>query len=91
MDFGRALANFRNPAMRARVPRLKRRKLTGSGPFRAGVGVNQIRYKGKCRIATPGTRVRQVGLHPAEKRLPRLPRQAGERTVVDLREDGETT
>ena len=38
MNFGRAIANWRNPEMKARAPRMKRRKLTGAGSFRAAAG-----------------------------------------------------
>ena len=54
MDFGRAIDNWRNPKLKARAPRFKRRKLTGAGSFRAASGVNQIRYNGKRRIQLPG-------------------------------------
>ena len=50
MDFGKAVANWRNPKLGTRAPRLKRRKLTGVGSFRASSGVNQIRYDGKWRV-----------------------------------------
>ena len=53
MDFGRAIANWRNPKLRARAPRLKRRKLTGAGSFRAASGVKEIRYDGKRRVKLP--------------------------------------
>ena len=35
MDFGRAIANWRNPNTRTRAPKFKRWKLTGTGSFRA--------------------------------------------------------
>ena len=53
MDFGQALANWRNPNIRTRAPRFMRRKLTGEGSFRAASGVQQIRYDGKRRIRLP--------------------------------------
>ena len=54
MDFGRAIANWRNPEAKARAPEFKRKKLTGTGSFRAASGVTQIRYNGKRRIQLPG-------------------------------------
>ena len=53
MDFGRALANWRNPEARARAPRFIKKKLTGEGSFRAASGVQQIRYDGKRRVRLP--------------------------------------
>ena len=53
MDFGRAVANWRNPDIQARSPRFRKKKLTGSGSFRAASGVAQIRYDGKRRIRLP--------------------------------------
>ena len=53
MDFGKALANWRNPNTRTRAPRFLRRKLTGEGSFRAASGVQQIRYNGKRRVRLP--------------------------------------
>ena len=54
MDFGKAITNWRNPELKSRAPRLKRRKLTGSGSFRAASGITQIKYNGKRRIQLPG-------------------------------------
>ena len=54
MDFGKAVANWRNPGLNARAPRFRKRKLTGSGSFRAASGVTQIKYNGKRRIQLPG-------------------------------------
>ena len=54
MDFGRAMVNWRNPKLKTRAPRFKRRKLTGSGSFRAASGVAQIRYNRKRRVKLPG-------------------------------------
>ena len=56
MDFGKAIDNWRNPKLKARAPRFKRRKLTRTGSFRAASGVDQIRYNGKRRIQLPGLR-----------------------------------
>ena len=54
MDFGRAITNWRNPNTRTRALKFKRKKLTGTGSFRAASGVTQIRYNGKRRIQLPG-------------------------------------
>ena len=52
-DFGRAVDNWRNPGLRARVPRLKRRTLTGTGSFLAAGSVKEVRYDGKRRVKLP--------------------------------------
>ena len=54
MDFDRAIANWQDPNTKARAPRLKKRKLSRSGSFRAASGVAQLRYNGKRRIQLPG-------------------------------------
>ena len=54
MDFGKALANWRNPKVKARAPAFRKRKATGTGSFRAASGTAQIRYNGKRRIQLPG-------------------------------------
>ena len=54
MNFGSAMANWRNPNTRTRAPKFKHEKLTGTGSFRAASGVTQIRYNGKRRIQLPG-------------------------------------
>ena len=53
MDFGTAIANWQNTELKARAPRSIRRKLTGTGSFRAASGVKEIRYNGKRRIKLP--------------------------------------
>ena len=53
MDFGKAVANWRNPNTRTRAPKFLKRKLTGEGSFRAASGVPQIHYNGKRRIRLP--------------------------------------
>ena len=53
MDFGRAIANWRNPDLKARAPTFVKRKLTGEGSFRAASGVPQIKYNGKRRVRLP--------------------------------------
>ena len=50
MDFGRAVDNWRNPNLRARVPRVKRRIFTGAGSFLAAASMKEIRYDGKRRV-----------------------------------------
>ena len=54
MDFGKALANWRNPNIKARAPKFRKRKATGTGSFRAASDTAQIRYNGKRRIQLPG-------------------------------------
>ena len=54
MDFGKAVANWRNPETRAGLPRFKKKKLTGIGSFRAASGVRHITYNQKRRIQLPG-------------------------------------
>ena len=54
MDFGRAIANWRNKDLKARAPTLKKKKATGSGSFLAASGVAQLRYNEKRRIQLPG-------------------------------------
>ena len=53
MDFGKAVANWRNPDTRARAPKFIKRKRTGESSFRAASGVQQIRYDGKRRVCLP--------------------------------------
>ena len=53
MDFGHAIANWRNPDLKASAPTFVKRKLTGEGSFRAASGVAQIKYNGKRRIRLP--------------------------------------
>ena len=52
-NFGHAINNWRNPDTRARRPAFKRKRLTGSGSFRAAGAVREIRYDGKRRIRLP--------------------------------------
>lgn len=52
-NFGKAVDNWRNPDIRARKPAFKKRRLTGSGSFRAAGAVREIRYDGKRRIRLP--------------------------------------
>lgn len=54
MDFGRALANWRNRDLKARAPTFKKKRATGSGSFLAASGVDQLRYNEKRRIQLPG-------------------------------------
>ena len=53
MDFGKAMANWRNTGLKARAPRFIKRKITGTGSFRAASDVAQIRYNGKRRVTLP--------------------------------------
>ena len=52
-DFGQAVDNWRNPALKARVPRTKRRTLTGAGSFLAAGSMKEMRYDGKRRMKLP--------------------------------------
>ena len=52
-DFGDAVANWRNPSIRGRKPTFKKRRLTGTGSFKAAHGMKNIRYDGKRRIKLP--------------------------------------
>ena len=52
-DFGQAVDNWRNPGLRARVPKTKRPSFTGAGSFLAAGSVKEIRYDGKRRIKLP--------------------------------------
>ena len=52
-DFGNALANWRNPDIKARRPAFKKKRLTSSGSFRAAGAKREIRYDGKRRIRLP--------------------------------------
>ena len=52
-DFGQAVDNWRNPGLRARVPKVKRPAFTGTGSFLAAGSVKEIRYDGKRRIKLP--------------------------------------
>ena len=52
-DFGQAVDNWRNPSLRARAPRTKRRAFTGTGSFLAAGSMKEIRYDGKRRVKLP--------------------------------------
>ena len=52
-DFGDAIANWRDPALKARRPAFKKKRRTGTGSFRAASGVSTIHYNGKRRIRLP--------------------------------------
>ena len=52
-DFGQAMDNWRNPNLRARVPKVKRPAFTGTGSFLAAGSVKEIRYDGKRRVKLP--------------------------------------
>ena len=45
--------NWRNPNLRARVPKTKRPAFTGTGSFLAAGSVKEIRYDGKRRVKLP--------------------------------------
>ena len=90
-DFGQAVDNWRNPKLRARVPKVKRPSFTGTGSFLAAGSMKEIRYDGKRRVQTPLPGQRQAGLHPAQGHLLRGQHQEGERPVVHLPEALEAT
>ncbi len=52
-DFGQAVDNWRNPKLRARVPKVKRPSFTGAGSFLAAGSMKEIRYDGKRRVKLP--------------------------------------
>ena len=52
-DFGHAISNWRNPDVRARRPVFHKKRLTGTGSFRAAGAEREIRYDGKRRIRLP--------------------------------------
>ena len=53
MDFGKAVANWRNPELKARQSAFIKRRLTAEGSFRTASGVAQIKYNGKRRVRLP--------------------------------------
>ena len=53
-DFGTAIANWRDPNTKGRRPTFKKKRLTGTGSFRAAAGVRDIKYNHKRRIQIPG-------------------------------------
>ena len=53
-DFGKSIKNWRDPKHSAGPPRFHKKRLTGSGSFRAAAGVAKIKYNGKRRIQLPG-------------------------------------
>ena len=54
MHFGTAIANWRNPELRTGPPRFHKKRLTGTGSFRAAASVTTIKSNGKRRIQLPG-------------------------------------
>ena len=52
-DFGQAIDNWLNPEIRSRRPTFKKRRLAGTGSFRAAGAVREIKYDGKRRIRLP--------------------------------------
>ena len=53
INFGNAVSNWLNPNLKARKPRFHKKRLTGSGSFRAAGAVREITYNGKRRIKLP--------------------------------------
>ena len=52
-DFGTAIANWRDPQLTAGPPRFHKKRLTGTGTFRAASGISTIKYNRKRRIQLP--------------------------------------
>ena len=52
-DFGQAVDNWRNPELRARVPKTKRPAFAGTGSFLAAGSMKEVRYDGKRRVKLP--------------------------------------
>ena len=52
-DFGDAVANWCNPQVKGRRPTFKKRRLTGTGSFKAAHGIANITYDGKRRVRLP--------------------------------------
>ena len=52
-DFGQAMDKWRNPGLRARVPKLKRSSFTGTGSFLAAGSMKEVRCDGKRRVKLP--------------------------------------
>ena len=52
-DFGLALKNWRDPDHSAGPPTFHKKRLTGSGSFRAAAGIRDIHYNGKRRLHLP--------------------------------------
>ena len=59
MDFGTAIKNWRDTDHKAGPPRFHKKRLTGTGSFRAASGVAQIKYNGKrpssCQASVPSS------------------------------------
>ena len=90
-DFGQAVDNWRNPELRARVPKTKRpdihrHRLLPGGRQHEG---DPLRWKAQGETPLPGQR--QAGLHPAQGHLLRGQHPEGERPVVHLPEALETS
>ena len=66
MDFGTAIKNWRDTDHKAGPPRFHKKRLTGTGSFRAASGVAQIKYNGKRRIQHARPRFRQAAAHATQ-------------------------
>ena len=53
-DFSTSIKNWRDPKHSAGPPRFHKKRITGSGSFRAAAGIATIKYNGKRRIQLPG-------------------------------------
>ena len=81
-DFGQAVDNWRNPALKARVPKnqapgIHRRRLIPGGRQHEG---SPLRRQAESETPLPGQR--QAGLHPPQRHLLRGHHPEGERPVV---------
>ena len=52
-DFGDAIRNWQDASLKGHRPTFKKKRLTGTGSFRAASGVKTIHYHGKRRIKLP--------------------------------------
>ena len=69
MDFGKALAKWRDRDLRSRATGFKKKKVTETGAFRAASGVDHIAYDGKRRVQIQVV-FGQTGLDSAEGHPP---------------------
>ena len=70
-DFGLAIKNWRDPNHPAGPPRFHRKRLTGSGSFRAAAGISLNQVQPQTPHPTPRTGLPQARPHPPKGPLPR--------------------
>ena len=85
-DFGQAVDNWRNPKLRARVPKVKRPAFAGTGSFLAAGSMKEMRYDGKRRMKLPCLGSVKLACTLPKGHLLRGQHQEGERPVVHLPE-----